>query len=114
MKVAYIAGPYRAKTEYELVSNIRVAEKAAIALWQMGYAVICPHLNSAHFGGVCPDKSFLDGDLEILRRCDLIVLVDGWENSAGARDEYMQADSINIPKFEYPKDKRKLMEFSKS
>jgi len=114
MKVAYVAGPYRAETEYELVSNIRVAEKAAVALWQMGYAVICPHMNSAHMGGVCQDKVFLRGDLEILRRCDLIVLVDGWESSAGARDEYIQADLISMPKFEYPRDAEKLTEFSRS
>ena len=87
MKVAYIAGPYRGKSERAVVENIRHAEKYALKDWQMGYAVICPHLNTQLFGGLAPDEVWLDGDLEILRRCDLCVMIPGWDNSSGARAE---------------------------
>jgi len=108
MQVAYVAGPYRANSEYELVKNIRRAEAVAVELWRMGYAVICPHKNTAHFGGVCYDNVFLNGDLEILSRCDLVVLVEGWESSQGAKDEIIHAELINIPVFKWPEDEIKL------
>jgi len=87
MKVAYIAGPYRGKTESDVVANIRHAEKYAIKYWQMGYAVICPHKNTALFGGLAPDAVWLEGDLELLSRCDVVVMIPGWRGSSGAMAE---------------------------
>ena len=96
MKVAYIAGPYRGKTHYEVEQNIRAAEAVAIKYWQLGYAVICPHKNTAHFDGLAPDEVWLKGDLEILKRCDLIVMVPGWERSSGAIAEKELAEDCGI------------------
>ena len=59
MKVAFISGPYRGKTESDVVANIRHAEKYALKYWQLGYAVICPHKNTALFGGLAPDEVWL-------------------------------------------------------
>jgi hypothetical protein len=87
MKVAYIAGPYRSNTPSGIVQNIRNAEAVAIKYWQLGYAVICPHKNTALFDGLAPDSVWFEGDLEILKRCDVIVMVKGWEKSTGAREE---------------------------
>ena len=92
----YVAGPYRSATEWGLVEHIRNAEAAAIRLWQAGWVVICPHKNTAHFGGTCPDEVFLQGDLEILRRCDAIFMLKGWEKSAGARAELKEAKRANL------------------
>ena len=87
MKVAYIVGPYRSKTVHGIVENIRRAEAIAIKYWQFGYAVICPHKNTALFDGLAPDHVWLDGDIEILKRCDVIVMTPGWENSSGSKAE---------------------------
>ena len=87
MKIIYIAGPYRAPTERGLEDNIRHAEEAAIRLWRLGWAVICPHKNSSHFGGIIPDDNFIEGDIEILKRCDAIYLLSNWHYSTGARME---------------------------
>ena len=87
MKIAYIAGPYRAKTKLGVLINIIRARKAAKKYWQKGYAVICPHSNSALFDSVVPDQHFLDGDIEILSKCDVIVMIKGWQKSSGARNE---------------------------
>lgn len=84
MKVIYIAGSYRSITEWGLIQNIRKAEEAAIKLWQEGWAVICPHKNTAHFGGLCDDEVWLKGDLEIIKRCDAIYLLTNWQHSIGA------------------------------
>ena len=91
MKVAYISGPYRAETINGIVQNIHNAEKVAIKYWQKGYAVICPHKNTALFDGVAPDHIWLEGDLEFITRLipghDVLVLIKGWKKSEGAHLE---------------------------
>lgn len=96
MKVAFIVGPYRAATVAGIVENIHRAEAYAKKYWQLGYAVICPHMNTALFDGVCLDKVFLDGMREVLRRCDAVVLTPGWRGSSGSLDEYR--DALNYGK----------------
>lgn len=88
MKVIFISGAYRNGTEWGLVENIRRAESAAIKLWQQGWVVLCPHKNTAHFGGLCNDRVWLDGDIELLKRCDAIFMLKNWEQSEGAREEH--------------------------
>ena len=101
MKVAYVAGPYRAPTVRGIVENIRRAEEAALWLWRNGYAALCPHLNTALFDGACPDEVWLAGGLELLRRCDLVVLVPGWESSEGTRVEVAEAYRLGLPMHEW-------------
>lgn len=96
MKVIYVAGGYRANTEWGLIENIRKAESSAIKLWQKGWAVICHHKNTAHFGGLCSDEVWLEGDLEILKRCDAIYMVSGWQKSKGATRELQLAKQIGL------------------
>ena len=80
--VLYLAGPYRG----DIDANITAARKVAIELWERGYTVICPHLNTAHFEVDCnlPESEYIRRDLEILSRCDAIVMLPGWEKSEGA------------------------------
>ncbi len=88
MKVVFISGKYRGKDYQEIESNIQKAKTAAIELWKLGYAVICPHLNTAHFDGICPDEVWLAGDIEIMKRCDAVYFLDNWKDSQGAKDEF--------------------------
>lgn len=97
--VVYIAGPYRAKTEREVMLNIRRAESIALAVWQAGMVALCPHMNTAFFGGACDDATWLAGDLELLRRCDAVLLVPGWEESSGTIAEIEFARQHGIPVF---------------
>ena len=83
---------YRSDKEWDVLSNIRHAEKYAIKYWKKGYAVICPHKNTALFGGVCGDNVWLEGDKEFLKRSDIIVMIPGWENSEGATEELWVAE----------------------
>jgi len=89
MKVIYISGPYRSKCEWQLEEFIRHAEREALKLWNDGWAVICPHKNTAHFGGALdiPDYVWLEGDLEILKRCDAIYMLNTYKQSRGAWEE---------------------------
>lgn len=94
MKVAFICGPYTAKTHYEVECNIRWAEAVAIKYWKLGYAVICPHKNTAHLEGLAPDEVWNEGYLELVRRSDVIVLLPLWNKSPGATREYYQAAAL--------------------
>ena len=71
----------------------------ATHLWSLGYAVICPHLNSAFMSGVAPEEVFLNGGLEMVRRSDLVVLTDGWAGSQGTAHEIEEARKLGIPVF---------------
>jgi hypothetical protein len=114
MKVAYVAGKYRAPTVRGIVENIRAAEAVAIELWRMGFAVVCPHLNTACFDGAAPDEVWLKGDLEILSRCDLVVMVPGWEQSSGACGERDFAEEHDLPVYYWPEYREGLLADSKA
>ncbi len=98
-KVLYLAGKYRAKTPHETVRNIRVAEAIAVKLWQRGAAVITPHMNTALFDGAADDSVWLRGYLEILKRCDGLVLLPDWTKSEGAQVENDLAHERGMPTF---------------
>lgn len=99
MKVIYVAGPYSADNEYGVKLNIRAAEDAAVDIWKAGAVAICPHLNTAHWGNLLSHQEFVDGDLEIVRRCDAVFMVDGWERSSGANRERACALDNGLPVF---------------
>lgn len=96
MKLIFISGPYRSSSEWELIENIRHAEAAAIKLWQQGWVVICPHKNTSHFGGLADDNVWLEGDMEILTRCDAIYMLNTWEASEGAKAELAIAKEMEL------------------
>lgn len=86
MLLAYLAGPYSG----DVAENIYKAREAAVKLWDMGYAVLCPHLNTANFDVSCQRatyEDFMQGDLIMVSRCDLVIMLPGWESSPGARRE---------------------------
>src|SRR5687767_4262434 len=100
MKLVYIAGPYRGASEWEVVRNIRRAEALALLVWQSGAACICPHKNTSLLGGAADDSVWLEGDLEMMRRCDAVLCTDDWRRSAGAVEEVRIAREMGLPVFE--------------
>lgn len=102
MQIVYVAGPYRAETAEMRARNIRLAGGVAIMLWSEGFAALCPHRNSANMDGAVPDEEFLEGSLEMLRRCDAVLMMPGWEKSEGSVAERDTATLMNIPVFEFP------------
>ncbi len=88
MKLIYVAGKYRARTWFGKVWNILKARRAARRLWKTGWAVICPHMNTALFDEDCP---YIEGDCVMVKRCDAIYMLKGWHDSEGARIERMTA-----------------------
>lgn len=99
MKVVYIAGPFRGKSAWDIECNIRRAEKLALEVWRNGIAALCPHTNTRFFQGAAPDDVWLEGDLELLSRCDAVLMTPDWARSSGARAEEEFANKHGIKVF---------------
>ena len=100
MVVVYIGGPYSAISQHHIELNIRAAEALALEVWKLGAVAICPHTMTRFYEGALPRETWLEGDLELLRRSDALLLVRGWEESAGTRAEVQAASRLKIPIFE--------------
>jgi len=101
--VVYVAGPYRAPTEWKLRKNIEKSADKAMEVWKLNrngvkrVTPVAPCMNSAFFGGEISDTIILDAYLAVLLRCDAVVAADGWENSKGTLSEMRFAEENNIP-----------------
>lgn len=100
MRVVYVAGPFRGKSHWDVAENVRNAERLALEVWRLGAVALCPHANTAHFDGAADDSVWLEGDLELLRRCDAMILTPDWRRSTGATKEKEFAEGLGIPVFE--------------
>lgn len=90
--LVYVAGQYTSNP----VKNTEHAERVSITLIKMGYAVITPHKNTFMYDvyegqdGI-GKHTWYSMDITMLRRCDAICLMRGWEQSKGAREEALEA-----------------------
>lgn len=95
--LVYVAGPFRGASRWAEYQNIQKAEAVAWKVWEAGAVALCPHLNTAHFQNSLPDNVWLEGDIIMLERCDVMIMVEGWEKSVGATEERRIAIERNIP-----------------
>jgi hypothetical protein len=99
MRLVYCAGRYRAPTTWERDCNINDARRVGADVARLGAYPVIPQSNTAHMDGLCDDRFWLDGTLELLRRCDAVVMCPGWETSSGSRAEKVEAERLGIPVF---------------
>lgn len=87
--LVYIAGPFRGPTPLDVARNIERARDLALRVAQLGDGCfpITPHLNTAPFDKQMTDQFWLDGDIELMNRCDAMVLTEDYQTSSGARRE---------------------------
>ena len=104
MKLIYIAGPIRAATDWKKKLNIDRAEALSLVLWKSGFVTFLPHTAGKEFSGELDDKTILNGDKEILKRCDAVLLMENWETSEGSKGEMKFATGMEIPVFDDIKD----------
>ncbi len=90
-KCWYVSGPMRGKSDFNYPSFNAVAEW----LREAGAEVSNP---AESFDGDTnrPLRDYLQQDVVSLCRCTDIVFLPGWQNSAGARIEYLIADALGM------------------
>jgi len=114
----YVAGPYSAIGIYTEQDHIYQAEQVSIQLIKQGFHVITPHKNTDGYekyedGNITFD-TWIEMDLNILKRCDGIYMFGDYQNSRGAMIELNCALENNIPVFLgdiYSTDKLTIDEF---
>ena len=90
----YIAGPYSADSEDQVVSNVAVAIDAAIHLVKRGHYPFVPHLThfvdlrAKEIGAELLWEDYLRWDMEWLKLCDAVLFLG---NSKGADLELQAA-----------------------
>ncbi|MBI1373332.1 MAG: DUF4406 domain-containing protein [Phycisphaera sp.] len=91
----YIAGPMTGLPEH----NFPAFDAAARRLEKNGWEVVNPADN---FGGLTslPRASYLRIDMALLLQCDALALLPCWEDSIGARLEYLLARELDLPIFD--------------
>ena len=100
MKVVYVAGKFRGKTAWDVAENVRAAERVGFAVAAAGAMPLIPHANTAHLDGTLTGQFWLDGTMELLRRCDAVMMVPGWPDSKGALAEREEANRLGLPVFD--------------
>lgn len=86
--LVYISGPITGFANHKAAFSARAA-----SLRSMGYEVENPVILGEKLDKMFPDKKlkyedYMKHDIAALLNCDGISMLDGWENSAGAKVEY--------------------------
>lgn len=99
--LVYVAGPFSAPDRAGVEKNIEDAVRVGIEIARLGVMPVIPHANTADpwFARVQPYEFWCTGTLELMRRCDAVVMVKGWKRSRGARAEYEEAIARGMPVF---------------
>lgn len=99
MKLLYLAGPYRAATIWQTHQNIQQAMRIGAEVIQRcpGWFPVIPHANTAYMDGLAEDAYFLGGTLELMRRCDALLVMGGEAVSRGTKMEIEEAQWMRKP-----------------
>lgn len=111
MRLAYVAGPFSAPDRKGVEANIAAAVDVGLRVVALGYLPVIPHsmTGDARFSELQPYTFWIEGTLELLKRCDLCVMVPGWEHSSGARGERIWAIENGMPVYDSVTDLEVLL-----
>lgn len=95
IKLIYLAGSLRGNKIKKAI-NMKRAKRWARYFWLQNVAVYSPHLNSGFIDHPKTDEFMLAANREILKRCDAVVVMQGWEKSIGTKLEIAYAKENGI------------------
>ncbi|QJD58165.1 DUF4406 domain-containing protein [Pseudomonas sp. gcc21] len=105
--VVYIAGPYRAKSRAGVELNIQSARAMGMQTVRKGWSPLIPHANTGGLDEAAPDipdDYWLAATMELMRRCDAVLLCPGYHTSAGTEAEVAEAARLGIPVYRSPRE----------
>jgi hypothetical protein len=86
--------------DWQIRRHIHRAATLGYEVAKLGAYPVIPHTNTGSvFMGTETPEFWYAGTLELLRRCDAIILVMGWEDSKGSTAEVEEARRLEIPVF---------------
>lgn len=111
----YLAGPFRPYIDDEgfrhsIAQNVREAGRMGLMIWKRGDVALVPHTltyldpkrqrQDGGISGLDPEV-FMEGELELVKRSDLVVLMPEWKKSRGAIAEKLYAESVGVKVMEW-------------
>lgn len=112
MKLIYIAGPFKAENQWLVHCNIHYAMTVAADVARLGHLPVCPHRMLGEMQGLLPEPFFIAGCLDLLARCDIMLVCGEYKTSRGTLAEIAHAEQERIPVFYTLNELRKhLMSF---
>lgn len=109
--LVYLAGPYTAPTLWGQQQNQWRAEVVARRVAAVGAYPVTPHLcTPPEFGDLQTPGWWYAATLELMRRCDAVLLLPGWSRSTGARAERAEAERRGLPVFLHVRDLERWLE----
>lgn len=108
LPVIYTAGPFTAPTQWDIERNVMAMREIALEVAKLGCVPLCPHANTSLFHGQCTPVFWYRATMELLRRCDAIIMHPKWQHSEGSRLEHQWAVDNFLPIFYYS-EKDKLL-----
>jgi Domain of unknown function (DUF4406) len=102
IKLLYVASPYRAKTKELRDLHVESARHLGTLAARLGWFPVMPTVNTHRLGDLVPDapeKLWLEGTAQLLRRCDAVLFGPGWENSEGCKGELVIAKEMGLDVF---------------
>ena len=94
---AFISGAYRGGSISEVELNVSRARCVIEDVLKAGWVPQCPNVYWHSFADLQGYDFWLEAALAILKTCDVLILVPGWETSSGARREVELAKEMGIP-----------------
>jgi len=101
IEILFIAGAYKSDDPNEIKQNIQLAEQHSIELWNRGYKVFSPHLNTCNFEvkAKAEEEAYKEFDMRMLQCCDAVFALPNWQSSTGAKAEIEEAKRLGKPIF---------------
>lgn len=98
--IVYIAGPFRGANAWDVECNIRRAEITGLSVAEQGAIPLIPHTMYRFWDGTLDDSFWLACGIELLRKCDAVMLCPGWRRSKGTLAERAEAERLKLPIFD--------------
>jgi hypothetical protein len=99
MILVYVAGPYTADTPEGVEENCRRAREVGAELAKCGPNIfpVIPHQTGRDIEHIGDYRFWIEGTVELMRRCDVVYVCPGWEGSRGTLGEIAEAERLGIP-----------------